>query len=824
MEINYVPAGPTIGDFHRSDAFVRGLMGPFGCVGPEVRVVTEYGLLPMWRIDRPMRVLSWRSDGGRDRSGSFEFAWCGGSFPKGIGRLRRIVTRSGEFAGALHHRIFCADGSYRRLGELRVGDRVLGFGGGPGVLGVPLGKGGEVSPSVYGVGAQRLMGRRVDCLGGYAGLARQYGLRLLEESGIDLEYVRRLGGVRRLFLFFDLVSGERGGDFAVRSRGRIRLGLFGDRICTDDFLALVGRHGLGRGGCVSGGPFGRSEGTRLGCERSLLTSADRLPGVELPLGTCGGVSSELTTAEGAIISIEDEEVNRSYWDMQVLDTNNYVTEDGVIHHNSGKSTACVHEMLHRAVEMTPGKDGVRRSRWLVVRNTYPELKSTTIKSWHEAVPQGVGHWRGEGPPTHVITGDKFEMTVEFVSMDRVSDLKKLLSMNLTGAWLNEVRELDYEIVSGVTGRVGRYYEGLGEDQRANWAGVLMDTNPPDTDHWYYLMAEGDETTDRGRELHATRRMAERTLRSSGFLADDQPLYEFFRQPGGLLLKNGELVMNPAVENQLGLGKHPMGVEGYYLSQAAGKSMDWIRVYAMGQYGFVRDGLVVYPDFTEEMHVSAVEPVAKVPVHIGIDFGMTPAAVFAQKVDGVWNIVREIVHDRASVPMLAESIVEVLEREFGDCPVGTVTGDPSGNAGQSGDKEGRTCFEIMKALGVEAKPARSNDPTIRIGAVEKLLRGHRRGSGLIRINKATCPVLYGGFAGKYRYRRSRTGTGYMDKPDKNSASHVHDALQYLALGAGEGKSLVTPSNEIEKLRQMRYGGLVHGSTKPDEWDPYSGFGG
>ena len=35
----------------------------------------------------------------------------------------------------------------------------------------------------------------------------------------------------------------------------------------------------------------------------------------------------------------------------------------------------------------------------------------------------------------------------------------------------------------------------------------------------------------------------------------------------------------------------------------------------------------------------------------------------------------------------------------------------------------------------------------------------------------------------------TGDRYDDRPYKNRYSHVHDALQYLMMGAGEGKSLI-----------------------------------
>lgn len=47
---------------------------------------------------------------------------------------------------------------------------------------------------------------------------------------------------------------------------------------------------------------------------------------------------------------------------------------------SGKSTLCCAEIMRRASEQRPGSDGIRRTRWVVVRNTQPELKTTTIKT------------------------------------------------------------------------------------------------------------------------------------------------------------------------------------------------------------------------------------------------------------------------------------------------------------------------------------------------------------------------------------------------------------------------------------------------------------
>jgi hypothetical protein len=54
----------------------------------------------------------------------------------------------------------------------------------------------------------------------------------------------------------------------------------------------------------------------------------------------------------------------------------------------------------------------------------------------------------------------------------------------------------------------------------------------------------------------------------------------------------------------------------------------------------------------------------------------------------------------------------------------------------------------------------------------------------------CSMLIKGFEGGYAYKRMEvSGERYADKPDKNMFSHIHDALQYLMLGAGEGRALM-----------------------------------
>ena len=55
---------------------------------------------------------------------------------------------------------------------------------------------------------------------------------------------------------------------------------------------------------------------------------------------------------------------------------------------SGKSYGCAAEIMLRAVRQQPSpRDGIRYTRFVIVRNTYPELRTTTIKTWQELFPE-----------------------------------------------------------------------------------------------------------------------------------------------------------------------------------------------------------------------------------------------------------------------------------------------------------------------------------------------------------------------------------------------------------------------------------------------------
>lgn len=449
---------------------------------------------------------------------------------------------------------------------------------------------------------------------------------------------------------------------------------------------------------------------------------------------------------------------------------------------SGKSTACVFKLVTNAQKQTPGRDGWRRRRTAIIRNTYPELRTTTIKTWHQWISPNEGTWIAQGPPTHrlVDNNSKLDWEVMFVALDSPDDVKKLLSMELSDAWINEAREVPKAILDGLTGRVGRFppteKDAAGKVlYGCTDAQILLDTNPPDTDHWWYALAEHDTTTEKNRMLQEQMQEIEAKLREMGELAPDQPLFEWFAQPGG---------EDPKAEN---IDHLPAG---YYLKAKAGKDQDFIKVYVNGDYGFVMDGKPVYPDYRDNVHCKLFELTPRLSLDIGIDFGLTPAALIGQQMpNGQWRHRKEVVTEDMGIIRFGEVLKQTLAQDFPNYKIRSITGDPAGNI-RGGDE--RTPFDLLRSVGIEAQPAPGgNDPMLRREAFSKPMRSMIDGEPAVLIHPEGCPTLRKGIAGGFCYRRVLVAgePRYRDVPDKNMFSHICEAGEYLMLGAGEGRNLI-----------------------------------
>lgn len=442
---------------------------------------------------------------------------------------------------------------------------------------------------------------------------------------------------------------------------------------------------------------------------------------------------------------------------------------------SGKSVCCAIEIFRRALGQEPDQQGKRKTRWAVVRNTNPQLRTTTIKTWLDWFPEDVfGKFNWSVPYTHFMRFGDVEMEVIFLALDRPEDVKKLLSLEATGIWINEAREVPKSIIDACTMRVNRYPSM--RDGGATWSGVIADTNAPEEDHWWPIMNGEVPVPD-----WMTSEQAKMLVLP--------PDWGFFTQPAAMEEvrdEEGELTgyrKSPGRENRKNMARD------YYPRIIQGKTKSWIDVYVMNRLGSIQDGKPVYKMFAADVHVAQEEiPVAaSLPVYVGMDFGLTPAAVFAQKVRGRWLIQSEIVAVDMGIVRFAEVVRNELATRYGAAGEAIMFGDPSGDFRAQTDES--TPFQILRGAGLRVRPTHSNSPDLRIEAVASQLTKMVEGKPGIFIDRR-CVNVVKGFAGGYQYKRLEvSGERYADRPDKNMFSHVHDALQYLMLGAGEGRQLM-----------------------------------
>lgn len=441
----------------------------------------------------------------------------------------------------------------------------------------------------------------------------------------------------------------------------------------------------------------------------------------------------------------------------------------------GKSSASVVEFPRRAMAQKPGKDGVRRTRWVVIRNTFPELRDTTIRTFHQWLPpEHFGRWYAQDHRYVIKAFKGCEFEILFRALDKPDDIKKLLSLDITGGWINEVREIPWAIVDALQGRCGRY--PAQSDGGPTWFGLWMDTNPPDTDSTFYKFFE-DGVWQRSFEELRLSGMFEPGAQASDFAA-------IFHQPSGL---SGEAENVPNLP------------PGYYPRLCVGKSKEWIKVYVNGEYGFVSDDRRVYTEYSDEAHLrDNVEPISGAPIYRGWDFGLTPACSFSQLLpDGHWLIFDEMISEEMGIDRFSDEVLAHCSRSFKGQAEFEDYGDPAGSERAPTDE--KTCFQIMQAKGIDIQPGLQS-VAIRLESVRKPLRTLVTGKPQFILHKR-CKTLRKAMLGGYHFKRLMTkAERYTTKPDKNHPySDIMNCVEYtgtILFGAG-----LTDSNQRDDFESI-----------------------
>lgn len=504
---------------------------------------------------------------------------------------------------------------------------------------------------------------------------------------------------------------------------------------------------------------------------------------------------------------------------------------------SSKTVGCFFDLFKYACRQEPYKNK-RSTTWTIVRNNYPALLTTslrTFESWFGGIC--IKAATRQPPIEATIKLELQDKTIVesnflFLSLDIPDDVKKLKSLETTGAFLNEASEMGRWILTRMLGRVGRWPPkrwGV----KPVWAGVLMDTNSCDDDHWWYKAAEEDKPegweffnqpaallrfqSDKNR---SARDYADAYLKANPQLPDD--FKRIAEDRWGNLY-----VGNTKAEN---VKWQPLGIN-YWLNTISGRPMKEINTLVMNEYGPTGDDVPVYPEYQDNLHASKeiINPMRGVGVTLGMDFGLMPACSFSQiSPRGQKLFFDEMYvekHGAMGVRQLSrEVIVPYLLDNFLPWLTGSLIkgyGDPAGM--QRAQTDEKTCYQILREcpttnpksseseidyklngkkladptyfrkirdlaakglvsmgdIGVEFGPASTNKFGPRRDALARLLLAKIDDEPAFQVSPK-CKLLRKALRGKYRYKRIQVGGDtemFKNEPVKDVYSHLSEAVMY-----------------------------------------------
>jgi hypothetical protein len=407
---------------------------------------------------------------------------------------------------------------------------------------------------------------------------------------------------------------------------------------------------------------------------------------------------------------------------------------------SGKTTGILFKLIYMAQLQAPSpRDGIRRTRAVVVRNTFPQLRDTTIPSFNYWFKDGqAGTWQATKNIFVLKFGD-VECEVLFRALDTADDVARVLSLEVTFAVLDEFVQIKKEIVEALAARCGRYPPQI-DGGASNW-GMWGSSNTGDEDSWWYEYLIDPK---------------------SGQLPNNVKL---FVQPSGF---------TPEAENTDNLP----GKRKYYTNLREGKSDEWVRQFIEVQWGYSLDGQPVFPMFNRDIHVAkhALKPNPHLPLVIGFDPGIGGSALIIGQEDlhGRLMIFDELIQrDMGAARIISERLKPLLRVKYPNFkPV--IAPDPA--AANRAQADERTVIDEFKRH-FEVQYDTNNTLTPRLEAMEYYMT-RLTDVGPALLIDPSCKTIIRALGGGYRYAISSKGNTAAT-PDKNEFSHPADACMYLA---------------------------------------------
>lgn len=388
----------------------------------------------------------------------------------------------------------------------------------------------------------------------------------------------------------------------------------------------------------------------------------------------------------------------------------------------GKSTALNWAIFYHT-RHNPG------ARWAMVRDTWENLRRTTLTSFFQWFPAGVcGTWHETNKEWTWASG-LADGKILWLGMDDPKDASKLQSLELAGIGADEVAPAEGS--GGVPELVFDLALTRLRQKDINWYAVKLASNNSDDTHW---------------------------------------THHRFADPG----TPGFVLWQPAVaENEKNLPAE------YYaqLRRQLGHRPDLVSRFIEGNFGFQQIGTAVTPQFNENLHLATgLSPVRGADLTLLWDFGLNPTCIITQVTPlGHWLILQSIVGEGIGVQELIEEVVKpVLAAKYFGFRWKHI-GDPNGAMREQSSSRQSAVRVIRTELGgtFRGGPTSLSE---RIEPLRAVLSRTLGGRGVVQVDRKNARDVFLSLRGGWHFKETSSGVISPD-PVKDIHSHPGDAMGY-----------------------------------------------
>lgn len=406
----------------------------------------------------------------------------------------------------------------------------------------------------------------------------------------------------------------------------------------------------------------------------------------------------------------------------------------------GKSAALCWSVFYHT-RHNPGAD------WVIIRDTWENLRATTLKEFWTWFPPGIAGTWNEGKKTFTWATGLATGTIEFLGLDDPGDGGKLQSRFLAGFAMDEPAPALQS--GGIPEEIFDLAMTRLRQKDMKWYGAKLATNNPDEAHWSYR-----RFVDPGEE---------------GFS---------YWQP-----VSPENTRNLPIDYYEKIRKH------------LGHRTDFIARFVEGKFGVMREGMAVTPEWNDALHLAnGLTPVRGGGLTLCWDFGLNPTCLITQVTPlRDWLVLDAFVGEEIGVEeLITQEVRPVLATRYKGLPI-SHTGDPAGRQREQSSSRRSAVLSLRRELGgiFRAGPVSFIE---RREPLRALLARQRQGRGIVQVDRNRARALWQALRGGWRFHVSRTGV-QATEPVKDIHSHPGDAFSY-------GAAVLFPLGKIMTTSRKR----------------------